>query len=61
MRQVKQMVDVWGKKFEVVITQQSKTVWIASGEYLGESHSTKDRSANSAAMRWQEWARTKGG
>jgi len=35
-------------------------VWIAHGEYMGESHSTQDRSEGTAAKRWREWAEYKG-
>jgi len=58
---MKQIVNVWGKQIELEVSQRSKTVWIAGGEYMGEYHSTKDRSPASAAARWREWATTRGG
>lgn len=54
-------VEVWGKQYTVTLYQKSKSVWIASGEYLGEHRTVQDRSANSAAKRWREWAKYKGG
>jgi hypothetical protein len=53
-------IDVWGKAVEVTVTQRSKSVWIAVGEYLGERIETKDSSKGSALKRWQEAARYKG-
>jgi hypothetical protein len=54
-------VVVWDKEYNVECYQRSKSVWVASGEYMGEHHSTTDRSARSAAARWREWAHYKGG
>ena len=53
-------VRVWDKPYVVEVHQRSKSVWIARGEYMGESHETKDSSARSAAARWREWATYKG-
>jgi hypothetical protein len=53
-------VRVWGKPHVVTVHQKSKSVWIARGEYMGESHETKDTSPRSAAARWREWAEYKG-
>lgn len=54
-------VEVWGKRIEVDVHQKSKSVWIASGEYLGKRFDASDRSQNSALKRWQEAARSRGG
>ena len=37
-------VIVWGKPQEVTIAQKSKTVWIATGEYMGQRIETKGAS-----------------
>lgn len=55
------VVNVWDKRYEVSYYQKSKSVWIATGEYMGVSHSTKDATKGAAIKRWQEWARYKGG
>lgn len=54
-------VEVWGQQVAVDVYQQSKSVWIASGEYMGQYIQTKDRSAGSALLRWKEAARYRGG
>jgi hypothetical protein len=53
-------VLVWGVPCEVVTNQKSKSVWIASGSYVGISHSLKGRTEGAAVMRWTEWARYRG-
>jgi hypothetical protein len=53
-------IKVWEKNYDVTVQQKSKSVWIASGEYMGKSLETKDRSASTALKRWQEAARYKG-
>ena len=58
---MQQRVEVWGKPFVVNVSQRSKSVWVASGEYMGQQIQTTDRSAGSAAKRWQEAARARGG
>jgi hypothetical protein len=54
------MVKVWNNDIEIDLEQSSKTVWIASGSYLGKHFTTKDSSANTAAKRWAEAARYHG-
>ena len=54
-------VTVWGEPIMIDVYQRSKSVWVASGEYLGHSIQTTDRSASTAAKRWQEAAKYKGG
>lgn len=53
-------VQVWGKPYTVSVHQKSKSVWVATGTFMEETHSTTDRSANSAIKRWREWAEYKG-
>jgi hypothetical protein len=53
-------ITVWNKTIEVSVTQSSKSVWIAVGEYMGERIETKDATQGSALKRWQEAARYKG-
>jgi hypothetical protein len=54
-------VTVWNMPCTVCTDQMSKSVWQVSGEYWGERHEVKDRSAGAAIKRWIEWARCKGG
>ncbi len=53
-------VEVWGKSYTVV-TRQKKSVWIAVGEYMGETIQTEGRSKGAAIKRWKESAHSKGG
>ena len=57
---MKVTVIVWGKTIEITVYQKSKSVWIAAGEYLGESFQVKGSSSSSAAAHWQEAAKYKG-
>lgn len=54
------VVDVWGKSCGVRACQKSKSVWIASGEYMGQSLVSNGSSAQSAAAHWREAATYKG-
>jgi hypothetical protein len=54
---MKMRVMVWNDLVEIEVEQRSKSVWVASGEYLGKSYQTKDRTASTAAKRWAEAAR----
>jgi len=54
-------VEVWGEQIPVQVHQKSKSVWMASGTYLGKLIETKDKSATSALLRWKEAARYSGG
>jgi hypothetical protein len=56
----KHRVTVWGEAITVEVHQVSKSVWIASGEYMGQRIDTKDRTASSAAKRWREAATYRG-
>jgi hypothetical protein len=53
-------VEVWGVSVPVDVYQKSKSVWIASGAYMGKHIETKDRSAGSALLRWKDAARYAG-
>ena len=53
-------VPVWSKLQTITVYQKSKSVWVAVGEYMGEYHQSQDRTASTAAKRWQEWATYKG-
>lgn len=53
-------VTVWGKTYDVETYQKSKSVWIASGEYMGELKSVKASSKGSAVIAWRRWAEYKG-
>lgn len=50
-------VTVWGTKVEITVYQKSKTVWIATGEYLGKHHEVKRSTRGAAAKAWAEAAR----
>jgi len=52
-------VRVWDKPYTVSVYQQSKSVWIAVGDYMGERLQVKDQSEGSALKRWREAARSK--
>jgi hypothetical protein len=54
------VVRVWDKPYTVTTDKLSKSVWRASGEHMGESHSTQDRTQGAAVKRWREWAQYKG-
>jgi len=49
-------VTVWGTPCKVSVYRKSKSVWVASGDYLGEAITVQDRSAGSALKRWREAA-----
>ena len=53
-------VMVWGKRYTVSLRQKSKNVWVASGDYLGQSLSVQDRTEGAALMRWREAAQYRG-
>ena len=53
-------VKVHGRDYKLSVHQEKKTVWVATGIYMGESYQAKGRTERDAASRWQEWARYKG-
>ena len=54
-------VQVWGTSQKVTVYQKSKSVWIATGSYLGENIQTQGRSEMQALASWREAARYRGG
>jgi len=57
-------VAVRGRLQDIIVYQISKSVWVATGKYMGEDHredhQAEGPTANSAAKRWQQWATYKG-
>ena len=53
-------VEVWDRNYEVDVYQRSKSVWIAIGDYMGQSVEVKGSSASSAVAHWKEAARYMG-
>jgi hypothetical protein len=53
-------VIVWGKPHVVSVERISKSVWVAVGDYMGESLRVQDRSEGAALIRWREAATYKG-
>ena len=53
-------VIVWDKPYIITVDQKSKSVWVAVGDYLGESIRVQDQSEGAAIKRWCEAARYKG-
>lgn len=58
---MKHIVLVWGRPQEVSANRKSKTVWIASGEYMGETIVERGPSEAAAVMHWRKAAEYKGG
>jgi hypothetical protein len=57
---IKRVVTVWDEKYEVTVLQKSKSVWIASGEYMGKSLQVQGRTAGNAIDLWRDAARFRG-
>lgn len=53
-------VTVWDKQYEIHVHRNSKTVWVAVGEYMGQRLETKGRSESQAIAAWREAAGYKG-
>jgi hypothetical protein len=53
-------VMVWGKRYTVSASRQSKSVWRALGEYEGQWIETKGRTEGAAVIRWREAAHYRG-
>jgi hypothetical protein len=50
-------IDAYPEKAcPVFVNQTGKTVWVASGDFLGEPLSAKGRSEQAAANQWKELA-----
>jgi DNA-binding beta-propeller fold protein YncE len=57
---MKHTIQVWSRPYEVTVEQRSKSVWVASGDYQGQSIVVTDRTPTSALKRWREAAQYKG-
>jgi len=57
---MKLKVNVWDKPHEIDVYQKSKSVWIAVGDYMGESIEVKGRTESQAVNNWRRAARYKG-
>lgn len=57
---MKRTVKVWDERYEITVYRKSKTVWIAVGEYMGESFEVTGRTDSQAANKWRVAARYKG-
>lgn len=57
----KHMVKVWegDEPCEITVVQKSKSVWIASGKYMGKTLEVQGRTANNAAALWRDAAHYK--
>lgn len=53
-------VNVWGKPYVVTAHMKSKSVWVASGDYMGKPISVQDRSEGSAIALWRKTAEYRG-
>ena len=54
-------VEVWGQLQKVTVNQKSKSVWVAIGQYMGESIMVKGRSETQAIGLWRDAAKYRGG
>lgn len=53
-------VRVWDQQIEISVYQKSKSVWMASGTYLGQHIEVKGASAGSATRLWVSTATYRG-
>lgn len=53
-------VLVWGEAVKVSVYQKSKSVWVASGDYMGESITVQNGSSRSAVTLWRSTAEYRG-
>ena len=53
-------VKVWGKPCSVTVYRESKSVWVAVGDYMGESIRVQDSSKGGATRIWIRAATYKG-
>jgi hypothetical protein len=54
---VERKANVWGKIVAISVSQESKGLWIARGDYMGEKIEAKGATATSAAALWEGAAR----
>jgi hypothetical protein len=52
MNSEEKIVTVYGQKCLVIVSQSSKTVWWATGEFQGREIHVKGRSAKQALSEW---------
>ena len=57
---MKHTVLVWNEPQEVSVYQRSKSVWVASGEYMGKPIVEKGSSEAAAVMHWRKTATYRG-
>jgi hypothetical protein len=53
-------VTVWNKPCKITVYRKYKTVWVASGDYMGESISVKGQTEGAAVKLWIDAATYKG-
>jgi len=53
-------VKVWDEPQDVQLCRQSKSVWIAVGQYMGRTIEVKGRTTSQALASWREAARSRG-
>ena len=53
-------VMVWDQPHEITVYQKSKSVWIATGDYMGKTVEVKSSSSGSATKLWIDAARYRG-
>lgn len=53
-------VEVWGTKITITVHQRSKSVWIATGTYLGHHVEVKRATQGAAVKGWVDAARYRG-
>ena len=53
-------VIVWGKEVRITVERSSKSVWIATGDYMGKPIRVKDATEGAAIKRWREAAEYRG-
>ena len=53
-------VNVWGKPYEIAVHMKSKTVWIATGQYVGSPVEGKGSAEGSAVKACVDAATYKG-
>ena len=58
-RERKRIVSVWGKLHVVKVYRHSESVWIAIGDYMGQTITVHDQSDGAAVKSWSEAARHK--
>jgi hypothetical protein len=56
----REIVIVWDTQYEISVHQQSKSVWIASGTYLGETLQVKRPTYGAAIKGWRDAAQYSG-